>query len=110
MRQVTVVANISSGGDTPTYSTAPVILDQYQAPFQVTYVLSSGATGTVKVTTTDPYPVVNQDFVEATFNWVDAPTTAPNATGFLGQPFRAIYLTGSAQNDTLTVIQSGVKG
>lgn len=110
MRQVTVTADISSGGDTPTYSTVPVILDQYQAPFQVTYSLSSGATGTVKVTTTDPYPVVNQDFVEATFNWVDVPTTAPNATGFLGQPFRAIYLTGSASGDTLTVIQSGVKG
>ena len=110
MRQVTVVADISSGGDTPTYSTTPVILDQYQAPFQVTYSLSTGATGTVKVTTTDPYPVVNQDFVEATFDWVAAPTTAPNATGFLGQPFRAIYLEGATEGDTLTVIQSGVKG
>ena len=110
MRQVTVVADISSGGDTPTYSTVPVILDQYQAPFQVTYALSSGATGSVKVTTTDPYPVVNQDFVEAVFDWVDVPTTAPNATGFLVQPFRAIYLEGATEGDTLTVIQSGVKG
>lgn len=109
MRQVTVTADISSGGGSPTYSTTPVILDQYLTPFQVTYALSSGATGTVKVSTTDPFPVDNQDFVEADFVWVDAPTTGPNATGFLGQPFRAIYLTGSAQGDTLTVIQSGDK-
>ena len=110
MRQVTVTADIGDGAEVETFSTVPVILDQYQAPFQVTYALSSGATGSVKVTTTDPYPVVNQDFVEATFDWVDVPTTAPNATGFLVQPFRAIYLEGATEGDTLTVIQSGVKG
>ena len=107
MRQVTVTADIDDG--VGGFNTAPVVLDQYIAPFQVTYTTSSGATGTVKVTTTDPYPVVNQDFVEATFVWENAPTTAPNATGFLGQPYRAIYLEGSAEGDTLTVIQSGVR-
>ena len=107
MREVTVTADIDdlSGG----YNSAPIILDQYLTPFQVTYVLSSGATGTVKVSTTDPYPVENQDFVEADFDWVAAPTTGPSIAGFLGQPFRAIYLEGSTLGDTLTVIQSGVK-
>lgn len=109
MRQVTVVADIEVPGEPLTYNTLPVILDQYLTPFQVTYVLSENATGTVKVTTTDPYPKVNQDFVEADFDWVEAPTDAPNAEGFLGQPFRAIYLEGASQGDTLTVIQSGVK-
>lgn len=109
MRQVTVVADIEVPGETPTYNTLPVILDQYLTPFQVTYKLSAGATGTVKVTTTDPYPKVNQDFVEATFVWEAAPTSAPNAAGFLGQPYRAIYLEGASQGDTLTVIQAGVK-
>jgi hypothetical protein len=109
MRQVTVTADIGNAAELETFSTVPVILDQYLTPFQVTYSLNSGSTGTVKVTTTDPYPKVDQDFVEADFDWVDVPTTAPNATGFLGQPFRAIYLTGAAQGDTLTVIQSGVK-
>mgnify|MGYP003705292429 CR=1 FL=1 len=107
MRQVTVTADIDDGSGG--FNTAPVVLDQYITPFQVTYTTSSGATGTVKVTTTDPYPVVNQDFVEATFVWENAPTTAPNATGFLGQPYRAIYLEGSAEGNTLTVIQSGVR-
>ena len=107
MRQVTVTADIDDGAGG--YNTTPVVLDQYLTPFQVTYVLSSGATGTVKVSATDPYPVVNQDFVEASFDWVAAPTTGPSIAGFLGQPFRAIYLEGSTLGDTLTVIQSGDK-
>lgn len=100
MRQVTVAAN--SSGDTPA-----VVLDQYITPFQVTY--SKTGSGTVQVTATDPYPKVNQDFVEATFTWISAPTAAPNTATFLAQPYRAIRLTGGAENDTLTVIQSGVK-
>lgn len=88
--------------------TTPVVLDQYQNPFQVTYVNSG--TGTVQVSSTDPYPVVNGNFTTASFTWVPAPTTAPNATGFLGQPFRAIRISGGTLGDTLTVIQSGVKG
>lgn len=107
MRQVTVTADIDDGSGG--FNTVPVILDQYLTPFQVTYTTNSGATGTVKVTATDPYPVVNQDFVEATFEWVAAPTTGPSIAGFLGQPFRAIYLEGATQGDTLTVIQSGDK-
>ena len=107
MRQVTVTADIDNGE--AGFSTTPVILDQYLTPFQVTYTLSSGATGTVKVSATDPYPVVDQDFVEATFDWVAAPSTGPSIAGFLGQPFRAIYLEGATEGDTLTVIQSGVK-
>ena len=102
MRQV--VVTIPTAGTT----TAPVILDQYQAPFQVTYV-NSGS-GTDQVSATDPYPVVNGNFTTATFTWVTAPTTAPNAAGFLAQPYRAIRISGGAAGDTLTVIQSGVKG
>ena len=102
MRQV--VVTIPTAGTT----TDPVILDQYQAPFQVTYV-NSGS-GTVQVSATDPYPVVNGNFTTANFTWVTAPTTAPNAAGFLAQPYRAMRINGGTAGDTLTVIQSGVKG
>ena len=100
MRQVTVT--VPTGG----LSTDPVIIDQYISPNAVTY---SASAGTVQVTTTDPYPVVNLNFTTADFNWVTAPTGAPNAVGFLGQPFRAIRITGATGGDTLTVIQAGVK-
>ena len=100
MRQVTVT--VVSGG----LSTDPVILDQYISPFSVTY---SAVTGTVQVTTTDPYPVVNQNFTTADFTWITAPTAAPNAVGFLGQPYRAIRITGATGGNTLTVIQAGVR-
>jgi hypothetical protein len=103
MRQV--VVTIPTAGTT----TDPVILDQYQAPFQVTYV-NSGS-GTVQVSATDPYPVTTGGtFTTATFTWVTAPTTAPNAAGFLAQPYRAMRINGGVAGDTLTVIQSGVKG
>lgn len=101
MRQVTVTADATG-------ATAPVVLDQYQNPFSVTYVKSGS--GTVQVSATDPYPKVNGDFTSPTFVWVTAPTTAPSATGFLGQPYRAIRISGGAEGDTLTVIQSGVQG
>jgi len=87
--------------------TAPVVLDQYLTPFQVTY--SKTGSGTVQVTATDPYPIENGDYVEATYTWITAPTTAPNTATFLAQPYRAIRLSGAAAGDTLTVIQSGVK-
>jgi hypothetical protein len=102
MRQV--VATIPTAGTT----TDPVILDQYQAPFQITYV-NSGS-GTVQVSATNPYPVVNGDFTTASFTWVTAPTSAPNTTSFLAQPYRAIRISGGTAGDTLTVIQSGVTG
>lgn len=101
MRQVTVTAN--SSGDTPA-----VVLDQYITPFQVTY-SKSGAGGTVQVSATDPYPVVNQTFTTASFSWITAPSSGPNTATFLAQPYRAIRLTGATEGDTLTVIQSGVK-
>ena len=94
----------------PTSATAtdPIILDQYQAPFQVTYAKSG--TGTVEVSVTDPYPVSGVTFTTATFAWITAPTTAPNTATFLAQPYRAMRLSSGAAGDTLTVIQSGVKG
>ena len=101
MRQVTVTADVTG-------STDPVVIDQYQNPASVTY--AKTGSGTVQVTVTDPYPVVNQDFTTASYSWITAPTGSPNAAGFLGQPYRAIRLTGGAQGDTLTVIQAGVKG
>lgn len=101
MREIIVTADATG-------ATAPVVLDQYQNPFSVTYVKTGS--GTVQVSATDPYPKVNQDFTTATFTWVTAPTTAPSATGFLGQPYRAIRISGGAEGDTLTVIQAGVKG
>lgn len=102
MRQV--VATIPTAGTT----TDPIILDQYQAPFQITYV-NSGS-GTVQVSATNPYPVVNGDFTTASFTWVTAPTSAPNTTSFLAQPYRAMRISGGTAGDTLTVIQSGVTG
>ena len=101
MREIIVTADATG-------ATAPVVLDQYQGPANVTY--AKTGSGTVQVTTTDPYPKVNGDFTTATFSWVTAPTGSPNAAGFLGQPYRAIRLSGGAQGDTLTVIQAGVKG
>ena len=101
MRQTTVTAGVSG-------ATSAVVLDQYQNPFSVSYVKTG--TGTVEVSLTDPYPVVNGNFTTATFTWVTAPTTSPNADGFLGQPYRAIRLSGGTAGDTLTVVQSGVKG
>ena len=100
MRQTTVTADVA--GDTPV-----VVLDQYIAPFQVTY--AKTGSGTVQVSATDPYPVVNGNFTTASFTWISAPTTAPNTATFLAQPYRAMRLTGGAENDTLTVIQGGVK-
>lgn len=101
MRQTTVTAGVSG-------ATSAVVLDQYQNPFNVSYVKTGS--GTVEVSLTDPYPVVNGNFTTATFTWVTAPTTSPNAAGFLGQPYRAIRLSGGTAGDTLTVVQSGVKG
>lgn len=100
MRQVTVTANVS--GDTEA-----VVLDQYLTPFQVTY--AKTGSGTVQVSAADPYPISNGNFVAPTFNWISAPTSAPNTSTFLAQPYRAIRITGGAEGDTLTVIQSGVK-
>ena len=101
MREVTVTV---PAGQTVS---APVVLDQYITPFQVTY--SKTGSGTVQVTATDPYPVVNGNFVTATFVWITAPTAAPNTATFLAQPYRAIRLQGAAAGDALTVIQSGIK-
>ena len=100
MREVIVTA--TAGGNTP-----PVVIDQYLNPASVTYYKTGS--GTVQVTVTDPYPVVNQNFTAPTFTWVTAPTTAPNAANFLGQPYRAIRLSGAADGDTLTVVQAGAK-
>jgi hypothetical protein len=98
-----VIVTVPTGGTT----TDPVVLDQYIAPFQVSYV-NSGS-GTVQVSQTDPYPVVNQDFTTASFSWITAPTGAPNTTTLLAQPYRAIRLSGATAGDTLTVVQAGVK-
>ena len=100
MKQVIVTAD--SSGNTPA-----VILDQYVSPFSVTY--SASGSGTVQVSLTNPYPVSQQNFVAATYTWVTAPTTAPNAAGFLGQPYKAIRLSGGAEGDTLNVVQAGIK-
>lgn len=96
MREVIVTASGVSG------QTDPVVLDQYIAPFQVSYV-NSGS-GTVQVTYTDPYPVVNQNFTAASFVWVTGPTG-----GFIDFPVRAVRINGGVTGDTLTVIQAGVK-
>ena len=96
MREVTVIASGVSG------QTTPVVLDQYIAPFQVSCVKSGS--GTLEVTYTDPYPVVNQNFTEANFAWVTGPTG-----GFIDFPVRAVRLNGGVTGDTLTIVQSGVK-
>ena len=98
-----VVVTVPVGGTT----TDPVVLDQYIAPFQVSYV-NSGS-GTVQVSQTDPFPYVNQNFTSPTFTWITAPTTAPNTATLLAQPYRAIRLSGATAGDTLTVVQAGVR-
>ena len=101
MRQVTVTVPAAAT------VTAPVVLDQYLTPFQVTY--SKTGSGTVEVTTTDPYPIENGNYVAASFTWITAPTSAPNTATLLAQPYRAIRLSGATAGDTLTVVQAGVK-
>lgn len=93
MRQVTVTAN-STG------VTSPVVVDQYLNPMNLSY--AKTGSGTVQITFSDP-------FGTAALTWVTAPTTAPNAANFIGQPIRAIRLSGAAENDALTVIQTGAK-
>ena len=58
MREVIVTA--TAGGDTP-----PVVIDQYLNPASVTYYKTGS--GTVQVTVTDPYPVVDLEFTAPTF-------------------------------------------
>ena len=86
---------------------AAVPLDQYISPFSVTYKASAG---TVQVTYDDPFTnSITGTYVAPVLNWISAPTTSPNATGFLGQPFKAIRLSAGTPGDTLTVIQAGIK-
>ena len=85
---------------------AAVPLDQHIAPFSVTYKASAG---TVQVTYDDPFTnSITGTYVAPSLTWITAPTDSPNGTGFLGQPFKAIRLSGTA-GDTLTVIQAGIK-
>ena len=102
MRQTTVKVPDLLGADT----TPAVVLDQYLTPFSVSY--AKTGSGTVQVSLTDPFPVTNGNFVAPSFTWITAPTGAPNSATSLGQPFRAIRITGGAPNDTLTVVQAGV--
>jgi len=101
MREVTVTV--------PTGATVtdPVIPDQYIAPFQISY--NKTGSGTVQVSFTDPYPVVNGNFTAPTFTWLTASTSAPNGASSIGQPVRAIRLASASPGDVLTVIQAGVK-
>lgn len=101
MRQTTVTVQADQT------VTAPVVLDQYISPFSVSY--AKTGTGTVEVSLTDPFPVQNGNFVAPVFSWITAPTGAPNSSTSLGQPFRAIRLSGATAGDTLTVAQAGVK-
>ena len=103
MRQTTVTVPALLGSTV----TPPVVLDQYLTPFSVSY--AKTGSGTVQVTLTDPFPVENGNFVAPSFTWITAPTTAPNGTTSLGQPFRAIRLASAAPGDSLTVVQAGVK-
>jgi len=102
MRQTTVKVPDLLGSEV----TAPVVLDQYISPFQVSY--AKTGSGTVEVSLTDPFPVENGNFVAPSFTWITAPTSAPNSATSLGQPFRAIRLSGAAPGDSLTVVQAGV--
>ena len=91
------------------FASPPVVLDVNIAPFQVTCLPETG-TAQVQVSVADPYPKVNGKFVEQTnFEWFNAPTTSPNAIGYLGQPYTAVRLVSAVQNETLTVIQAGIK-
>ena len=111
MRQVTVTA-VTDGLLPPTYSTPPVIIDQYQDPASISFYTTSS--GDVKVSYADPFPKsdVTGNFIQqTTWNWVTPDLTKfPNGPGFIGKPIRAIYLTNAANGDKLTGVQAGVKG
>lgn len=110
MRQITATADIGNGAELETFSTIPIIVDQYQDPTAITFFTSSA--GTVEVSYADPFPKENGNFVEqTTWNWQTPDLTKfPNGPNFIGHPIRAIRLTGAADGDTLTIIQAGVKG
>jgi hypothetical protein len=101
MREITVTVPAAAT------VTDAVILDQYIAPFQVSY--NKTGSGTVQVSFTNPYPVVNGNFTTANFTWLTASTSAPNGASSIGQPVRAMRLSGATAGDTLTVIQAGIK-
>jgi hypothetical protein len=84
-------------------------LDQYITPFNVTY--ANSGFGNVQVTLSDPFPnsIVGAAYVAPNLVWSSASTSFPNGAGFLGQPVRAIRISGGSPGDTLTVIQAGIK-
>lgn len=110
MRQIVATADIGNGAEEETFSTIPIIVDQYQNPASVTFFTESA--GAVEVSYAVPFPVSNGDFVEqTTWNWQTPDLTKyPNGPKFIGHPIKAIRLTGAAQGDTITIIQSGVQG
>ena len=107
MRPVTVTA-------TGVAVSAPVVLDQYQGPFNVGLGVKVGAGCTCKVEHTfdDPFAATFDPSTAVWFDHASLKALAANADGNYAFPVRAIRLNQSAgaATSTLVVLQAGVKG
>jgi hypothetical protein len=110
MRQVVQTYSFADSGATGV--TAPIPLDQYISPFNVSLaVVPAGtATYTVQYTFDDPFA---SDFVPASANWFNHPdltSESGNNDGNFAFPVRATRLNVSDTDDNLTffVTQAGI--
>lgn len=119
MRPVTVLASTLAGG-----VSAPIVLDQYLTPFNVTLTLElfgntgGGVSYTVQYSNDDPYGVYAVNY-NTNANWYPHSTLvnlAADATDVYYTPVRATRIltntpgTGGTQTPQMQIIQAGVFG
>jgi hypothetical protein len=109
MRAVNVVL-------TATGNSAPVVLDQYISPFNITLALVVSGTNTTTVQFTADNPaavyVTNYNTNATWFNHPDMNSMTVNEIGNIAFPVRAVRLNCSAYTSgsaTLTILQAGIK-
>lgn len=119
MRPIYLTANTLASG-----LSAPVILDQYLTPFNVTLALElfgntgGGASYTVQYSLDDPYASYTVDY-NTNATWYNHPTLlnlAADATDVFYTPVRSVRIltntpgTGGTQTPRLVIVQAGVFG
>jgi hypothetical protein len=110
MRQVILTYSFADSGAAGV--TAPVVLDQYISPFNVSLAIvpAGTATYTVQYTFDDPFAT---DFTPGTATWFNHPdltSESGNNDGNFAFPVRATRLNVSATDDNVTfyVTQAGI--
>lgn len=119
MRPIYLSANTNALG-----VSAPVVLDQYLTPFNVTLAVElfgntgGGASYTVQYSLDDPYGTYAVDY-NTNATWYNHPTLvtlAADATDVFYTPVRAVRMltttpgTGGTQTPRLVIVQAGVFG